>query len=62
MGALSPTLLRAVLLESAMPTAVTTTVLALEYQLDGAFVSMAVLVSTLLSPLTVTFLLAFLGS
>lgn len=62
MGAVSPMLLRAVLLEAAMPTAVSTTVLALEYHLDGAFVSMTVLVSTLLSLLSVTFLLAFLGS
>ncbi len=51
---------RATLIEASMPVAVTTTVLAVEYDLDAAYVTMAVFASTLLSPLTVTFLLRFL--
>jgi predicted permease len=50
------------ILESAMPTAITTTVLATEYNVEPAFVSTVVFVSTLLSPLTVTPLLAYLGA
>ena len=49
-------------IESAVPTAVLTTVLATEYDLDAAFVTTAVVTSTLLSPLTLTPLLAFLGA
>jgi predicted permease len=48
--------------ESAVPTAVLTTVLATEYDLDAAFVTTTVVTSTLLSPLTLTPLLAFLGA
>lgn len=48
--------------ESAMPTAVVTTVLATEYNVEPSFVSTVVFVSTLLSPLTVTPLLAYLGA
>ena len=51
---------QAVAVESAMPTAVVTTILAVEYDLDVAFVSGAVIVSTLLSPLTLTPLIAWL--
>jgi hypothetical protein len=49
------------ILEAAMPTAVLNTVIALEFGIDPAFVAGAVLVSTLLSPLTVTPLIALLG-
>ena len=49
-------------LEAAVPTAVLTTVLATEYNIEPAFVTTAVVTSTLLSPLTVTPLLAFLGA
>jgi predicted permease len=46
--------------ETATPTAVTTTVLALEYQLEPSLITAVVFVSTILSPLTLTPLLAFL--
>lgn len=49
-------------IESAVPTAVLTTVLATEYNLEPAFVTTTVVVSTLLSPLTLTPLLSFLGA
>jgi len=49
-------------LESAVPTAVLTTVLATEFDLQPAFVTTAVVTSTLLSPLTLTPLLAYLGA
>jgi predicted permease len=51
---------QAAVLEASMPTAVITTVLAVEYDLDGAFVTGAVILSTLLSPLTLTPLIAYL--
>ena len=50
------------ILESAMPTAMMTAVIALEYEAQSEFVASAVLVSTLLSPLTVTPLLLLLGA
>ena len=49
-------------IESAVPTAVLTTVLATEYDLNPAFVTTTVVTSTLLSPLTLTPLLAYLGA
>ena len=49
------------ILEAAMPTAVLNTVIALEFGIAPAFVTGAVLVSTLVSPLTVTPLIALLG-
>ena len=52
--------LQAVVVESAMPTAVITTILAVEYELDMTLVSGTVVLSTLLSPLTLTPLIAFL--
>ena len=52
--------LQAVVVESAMPAAVITTILAVEYDLDATLVSGAVVLSTLLSPLTLTPLIAFL--
>lgn len=53
---------QAVMLESAMPVAVTNTILATEFDAEPTFVTAAVLVTTLLSPLTLTPLLAFLGA
>jgi len=50
------------MLESAMPSAVLTIVLATEYQAQPAFVTFVVLVSTLLSPLTLTPLMYLLGA
>jgi predicted permease len=47
--------------EAGMPTAVMTTVLAAEYRLEASLVTAIVFTSTLLSPLTLTPLLAFLG-
>jgi predicted permease len=51
---------QAAVLEAAMPTAVITTILAVEYDLDTAFVTGTVVLSTLLSPLTLTPLIAYL--
>jgi predicted permease len=48
------------MLEASMPSAVVTTILALEYGVMPSFVTSVVLVSTLLSPITVTLLIAFL--
>jgi len=48
-------------LESSVPTAVTTTVLASEYRLEPSLVTAVVFYSTLLSPLTLTPLLVYLG-
>jgi predicted permease len=57
---LSGVAFQAVVIESAMPTAVITTILAVEYDLDMTLVSGSVVLSTLLSPLTLTPLIAFL--
>ncbi len=48
------------ILQSAMPTAVMGTIIATQYEGDVAFVAGAVLVTTLLSPLTLTPLMALL--
>ncbi|GAB4444997.1 MAG: AEC family transporter [Anaerolineales bacterium] len=48
--------------QASMPSMVSATVLAAEYQLDSKLIAAAVFVSTLLSPLTLTLLLVFLGS
>jgi predicted permease len=48
--------------QSAMPTAVLTTVLATEYDLEPSFVTAAVFMSTLLSSITLTPILALLGN
>ena len=45
---------------ASMPVAVVTTILALEFEISPAFVTSAVFVSTLLSPLTLTPLIAYL--
>lgn len=50
------------ILEAGMPTAVLATVLATEYDLEPSFITTAVFVTTFLSPLTLTPLLAFLGA
>lgn len=49
-------------LQSSMPTAVMTTILALEFDALPQFVTSVVCVATLLSPLTVTLLIAYLQS
>ncbi len=48
-------------LEASMPTAVMTTVLASEFDVEPAFVTGVVFTTTMLSPLTLTPLLAYLG-
>jgi predicted permease len=53
---------QAVVLEAGMPVAVLTTILATEFDVAPTFVTTAVLVTTLLSPLTLTPLLALLGA
>ncbi len=50
------------ILQSAMPSAVVTTILASEYGCEPGFVTSAVFVSTVVSPLTLTPLLAILGA
>jgi len=52
---------QAAIVESAMSSAVATTNLAAEYKLDTSLVAATVLVSTILSPLTLTPLILFLG-
>ena len=49
-------------LESAVPTAVLMTILGIEYNIEPAFMTTAVFTSTLLSPLTITPLLMYLGA
>jgi predicted permease len=51
---------QAVIVESAMPSAVITTILALEFDVAPRFVTSVVVVSTLLSPITITLLIALL--
>jgi len=53
---------QAIVTESAMPTAVLTTVLATEYNTEPSFVTSVVFVTTLISPITLTPLLALLGA
>jgi malate permease and related proteins len=53
---------QAVVLEAAMPVAVLTTILATEFDAEPTFVTSAVLITTLLSPLTLTPLLKLLGA
>lgn len=50
------------ILEAAMPTAVISIILATEYDIEPAFITTAVVTSTLLSPITLTPLLAYLGA
>jgi len=51
---------QAAILLAAMPAAVVTTVLALEFDLDPSFVTSAVFVSTLLSPFSLVLIIAYL--
>jgi predicted permease len=53
---------QAVVLEAAMPAAVMTTILATEFDAEPTFVTTVVLITTLLSPFTLTPLLALLGA
>ena len=48
-------------IQASMPAAVNTTILAAEYQLDSSLVTAIVFIGTLLSPLTLTPLIVFLG-
>ena len=48
--------------ESALPTAVVMTVVATEFEVEPSFVTMTVVATTLLSPLTITPILAMLGA
>jgi hypothetical protein len=50
----------AAIILASMPAAVVTTVLAIEFELDSSFVTSVVFVSTLLSPLTLVLLIAWL--
>lgn len=52
---------QAVVIQASMPAAVITTILAAEYQLDSSLVTAIVFIGTLLSPLTLTPLIVFLG-
>lgn len=52
--------LQAGVLQASMPTAVITSILALEFEVAPAFVTSVVATSTLLSPFTVTWLIAYL--
>ena len=49
------------ILEAAMPAAVMTTVLATEFEVEPEFMTAVVFVSTILSPLTLTPILAYLS-
>lgn len=53
---------QAAVLQASMPSAVITTILAGQYDLEPDFITQVVLVTTLLSPLTITPLLALLGA
>jgi hypothetical protein len=53
---------QAVLVQSAMPSAVITTIVALEFDVAPAFVASVVVVTTLASPLTLSLLIALLQS
>ena len=53
---------QAVIVESAMPSAVITTILALEFDVAPRFVTSVVVVTTLVSPVTVSLLIALLQS
>jgi predicted permease len=51
---------QAAVLQASMPAAVVTTVLAVQYELDGALISGVVVLTTILSPLTLTPLIGYL--
>ena len=50
------------MLQASMPAAVVTTILALQYEVAPGFVTSVVVLSTLLSPFTLTWVIAFLRS
>jgi predicted permease len=52
---------QAALLEAAMPSAVVNTILALEFDIAPTFVTSVVFATTILSPVTLTILIAFIG-
>lgn len=54
--------MQAFVLESSVPSAVTSTMLATQYDVEPSFVANVVFMTTLLSPLTITPILAFLGA
>jgi predicted permease len=51
---------RAAMIQASMPAAVVTTILALQYEVAPGFVTSVVVVSTLLSPFTLTWIIAML--
>jgi predicted permease len=51
-----------IILESAMPAAVMSTLIATEFDIEPSFVTAVVFLTTLLSPLTLTVLLSYLGA
>ena len=51
---------RAAVIQTSMPAAVVTTILALQYEVAPSFVTSVVVVSTLLSPFTLTSVIALL--
>lgn len=53
---------QAIVIESAMPTAVLTSLLATEYNTEPSFVTSVIFITTIISPITLTPLLAFLGA
>ncbi len=53
---------QSLIIDAAMPSAVNNAVLANEYNLDSSFVTAVIFIGTLLSPLTLTPLLVFLGN
>lgn len=57
---LSGPALQAGIIEASMPSAVMTTILALEFEVAPAFVTSVVLISTVLSPFTLTAIIAYL--
>jgi predicted permease len=52
---------QAAVIQASMPAAVVTTILALQYEIAPSFVTSVVIVSTLLSPFTLTWIVAMLG-
>lgn len=52
---------QASILEASMPTAVLCTILATEFDVEPAFVTSVVFVTTIISPLTITLLFSYLG-
>ena len=57
---LSGPALQAGMIQASMPTAVVTTVIALEFDVEPAFVTSVVIASTLVSPFTLTMIIAAL--